>query len=102
MAGGGRRHWDLKYKYAMSLEDFDRLVEEQGGCCGICGTDKPGAANWNIDHDGQCCPGGTKGCGNCVRGLLCRSCNLMIGYAEDDVVVLRSAINYLHAYRNAA
>lgn len=99
---GGRRHWDLRYRYDMSLEDFDELVAEQGGVCGICGKDDPQAPAWNIDHDGSCCPGGSKGCGQCVRGALCRACNLMIGYAGDDVAVLRSAINYLNFHARPA
>ncbi len=99
---GGRRQWDLRYRYGLSVEQFDAMVVEQGDVCGICGRDEPGAANWHVDHNGQCCPGGTKGCGNCVRGLLCRACNLMIGYAGDNVAVLRSAINYLNFHARSA
>jgi hypothetical protein len=33
-----------------------------------------------------------------VRGLLCANCNLAIGYANDDPVVLRKAIAYLDKY----
>lgn len=30
-----------------------------------------------------------------VRGLLCWTCNTMLGYARDSILVLSSAINYL-------
>lgn len=31
------------------------------------------------------------------RGLLCRTCNLMIGFAHDDTSILEQAITYLRA-----
>lgn len=31
-----------------------------------------------IDHDHKCCPG-HRSCGSCVRGIVCRSCNLLYG-----------------------
>ena len=31
-----------------------------------------------------------------VRGVLCRACNLMIGFAEDDEQILLNAIKYLN------
>lgn len=99
----GRRSRDLRYRYGITEEDFAAMLTEQGDCCAICGSDDSGSTNWHVDHDNQCCPGGTKGCGNCVRSALCRSCNLLLGYARDNVIILRSAINYLHMHRaNAA
>jgi hypothetical protein len=32
-----------------------------------------------------------------VRGLLCRHCNLLLGYCEENVLVLQRAINYLNS-----
>jgi len=39
-----------------------------------------------IDHDHQT---------GKVRGLLCGFCNALIGYAKDDISILKSAIKYL-------
>lgn len=30
-----------------------------------------------------------------VRGLICRTCNLLLGYSKDNRQILQAAINYL-------
>lgn len=35
-----------------------------------------------------------------IRGLLCRSCNLMLGNAQEEVSTLASAIKYLEEYND--
>ncbi len=68
------REYKYKMKYGMTIADYDALLKRQGGCCAICG--KPAAEATRrlvIDHDhasGQ------------VRGLLCDSCNIFLGYFE--------------------
>lgn len=84
--------------YGLTAERFDAMLTTQNGRCAICRSDDPGRDTWNIDHDHACCPG--KGsCGNCVRGLLCQNCNLMIGHAKDDAALLQQAIAYLGSRR---
>jgi len=61
--------------------------------CEGCGA----AENLTVDHDHQCCPP-TKpatSCGKCVRGTLCRGCNLILGYAKDNPTLLRALADYL-------
>jgi hypothetical protein len=61
--------------YGLSRERFDALLEFQGGGCAICGAAEAGyGRRWHIDHDHGCCPG-ERACGQCVRGILCLTCN---------------------------
>jgi len=79
----------LKRNYGISIEDFDAMYEEQEGKCKICGSEKPkGRGGFHVDHCHQ---------SGAVRGLLCTSCNMMLGLASDDIGTLRNAIRYLQA-----
>jgi len=88
----------VKYKI-----DFDALWQAQEGKCASCGRLMVrGGKNPDsvcVDHDKRCCSG-KKSCGKCVRGLIHRNCNLVLGYAKDDLVVLRSAVDYLERWNS--
>lgn len=79
---------------------YDLIVEQYYKCAGNCG--KPCEPDeydfvsslWQVDHDHKCCPG-SRSCGKCVRGVLCRSCNLALGLVEDNIENLRGLIAYL-------
>jgi hypothetical protein len=78
---------NLKSKYNLTLEQFEKRFEEQGSCCAICKATEPGSKNgWHVDHShvtGK------------VRGILCHHCNLTIGHAKDDVERLKQILDYL-------
>ena len=91
----------LKLRYSITLDELVEVYELQGGGCAICNKSLPHPADeqgdkWqsNIDHDHACCPTDTT-CGNCVRGLLCRDCNLMLGHAKDNLSTLQKGVEYL-------
>lgn len=84
-------------KMGLSAEQWHAAVDQQGGRCAICSTTPPIALC--IDHDRACCPG-RNSCGACLRGLLCRPCNLMLGNANDNPAHLIAGVAYLAA--NAA
>lgn len=88
----------LKRHYAMSLDQYNEILQRQGGTCIICFQTCKTGRSLSTDHDHACCPG-SKSCGKCIRGLLCRGCNLAIGYMEDDPDRLRAAADYLEACR---
>jgi hypothetical protein len=93
-----RRSW-AKNTHGLTDEQYNALLESQGGGCAICGTTEPGGTSkkFHIDHDHSCCEG-SRLCGECIRGLLCNSCNLGIGLFGDDPARLRSAANYQEQY----
>jgi hypothetical protein len=80
--------------YNLTVERYDAILASQSGRCAICATDDPGPRGWHIDHDHGCCPG-IGSCGQCVRGLLCHYCNMLLGHAKDSTDVLDRAKQYL-------
>ena len=77
----------LKSKFGMTLEDYDTMLEQQEGCCKVCGTDEPGGqGRFHVDHNH------TTGK---VRGLLCSGCNKGLGHLQDSPDVLLKALAYL-------
>jgi hypothetical protein len=90
----------VKGKYKI---DFYKVWEEQEGLCALCykpmlqvGKEPTSVC---VDHDRACCSG-KKSCGNCVRGLIHFSCNLVLGYAKDDPYTLQKAVEYLERWRD--
>lgn len=81
-------------RHNITADIYQAQLAAQGGCCAICGTTEPGAPRFHIDHDHSCCSG-EGSCGKCLRGLLCRSCNMGIGLLKDNPSVLASAVEYL-------
>lgn len=78
----GARRALLKYRYGISVEEWDEMFDAQDGTCKICA--KEGDLQVDHDHDtGR------------VRGLLCWACNTLLGCAADDPARLRIAADYL-------
>lgn len=94
----GADHWrrqKILSNFGLTAEQFESLLERQGGCA-ICPAPEPGGkGSWHVDHDHACCPVSGKSCGRCVRGILCHNCNLMLGHAKDSIETLKMAIRYL-------
>lgn len=93
-----KRRLALKIKYGISIEQYDELLKSQGGVCAICGLPETTIdTRYNtlrslaVDH---CHATGI------VRGLLCNSCNPMLGNSKDDIEILTKAINYLRKTNN--
>lgn len=81
-----RDYW-LKTRYGISLAEYDAMVQRQGGKCAICQKTK---RRLDVDHHHA---------SDQVRELLCRSCNIGIGYLQESVEVLEGAIAYLKRHQ---
>ena len=81
----------LKKKYGISLEDYDKMLEEQEHGCKICGSKKS-----HMKHSDYLCVDHCHTTGK-VRGLLCSKCNSAIGLLDEDTNRMRLAIQYLRA-----
>ena len=82
-----RRNGHLQETHGISLEDYDKLLEEQNNSCIICGTETPrGIGRFHVDHNHKT---------DKIRGLLCNNCNLGLGYFSDNPKTLVAAANYL-------
>lgn len=83
-------------RHGITEDRYLELLARQGGKCAICKTTEPGGrGRWCIDHDHGCCPTGDGSCGQCIRGILCASCNTGLGMFKDNPDALRAAIRYL-------
>jgi len=60
-----------KSKYNLIEEEYISILNRQGGTCGICSHDFKQTPQ--VDH----CHYSGK-----IRGLLCMSCNILLGYYE--------------------
>lgn len=83
------------WKYGLPLDKLEQLYFI--GCCRVCGE----ASDLHIDHDHSCCPSlntsTRRGCGKCVRGLLCFGCNSALGRVKDNPQTLRALADYLES-----
>lgn len=79
----------LMRKYGLSLEQYDGMLEAQGGGCAICGRPARNDSSLHVDHDHAT---------GAVRGLLCFSCNNALADFQEDRGMLRNAIGYLMAH----
>lgn len=86
-----RRWKKLLKQYGITQDEYEQLESGQEFKCAICKQPemrmyKDVLCRLVVDHDHET---------NKVRGLLCYACNLMLGYARDNISTMKEAINYL-------
>lgn len=86
--GGKSKNAHLKRTYGITLEDFNRMLFNQNGCCLICKKQRTELLVMDI-HVDHCHKTGK------VRGLLCSSCNQGLGNFKDNIANLLAAVEYL-------
>lgn len=72
--------------FGISADDFDALLDGQGGGCAVCGSVPERAASLHLDH---CHDSGA------IRGILCLSCNQGLGKFRERADLLDAAARYL-------
>ena len=78
--------YQIKKNYGITIEQYNEMLKAQNNKCLICHAEFKTMKSTYIDHNhitGK------------VRGLLCVKCNSGIGYLNDDINLLKEAINYL-------
>ena len=93
------KHKSACTRFGLTVDEITELFNSTRMFCPICrekmqfGGDRNREAH--IDHDHACCPTGGRSCGGCVRGVICRSCNMALGHVRDSVATLDAMKSYL-------
>ena len=78
---------NLKIKYGISLDQYNKMLDDQNGCCKVCGNHE---SNFKkglfVDH----CHKTDK-----IRGLLCNGCNAGLGQLKEDTKIMQKLIEYV-------
>jgi hypothetical protein len=83
-----RKNSLLKYGYGITLDDYNKMFEQQKGKCAICKRHQNNLTRTLcVDHDHKT---------NQVRALLCVTCNTDVSVVEDR---LKEMLKYLNKYR---
>ena len=87
-----KRNDHLKRRYGITLDQWNEMFSEQGGCCAICNKHQSELKkNLAVDHNhttGE------------IRKLLCSNCNTAIGLLNEDTELLLNAIEYLRSAKS--
>lgn len=82
-----QKNYKLFYKYGITIDIYNDLLNKQNHACKICKkTQLESKEVLHVDHNHKT---------GDIRGLLCRDCNLILGFARDDKTILKAAIEYL-------
>lgn len=83
-------HWKQK-GIELDLDTYNTMFLKQGGCCAICGRHQEAfTQRLAVDHDHST---------GAVRGLLCASCNNLLGRVENTPELIRRMEEYLQSFQ---
>jgi hypothetical protein len=91
-----RKKSNRKYRissYGLTQELFDLLLEAQQNTCGMCHEPFEEGQLIHVDHDHACCRAKNPSCGECIRGLLCHTCNIALGHIERRYAMARAYLD---------
>lgn len=79
--------------YGLTQELFDLLLDAQQNACGMCHEPFDEGQLIHVDHDHTCCQKKNRSCGKCIRGLLCHTSNIALGYIERRYAMARAYLD---------
>ncbi len=90
-----QRRYYLVSKYGITIDDYMEMLASQDFGCAICEVKENAYGQvsgraFAVDHNHET---------GKVRGLLCQTCNRMLGLAGDSVERLKKSLDYLEAHR---
>lgn len=77
------REANLKYRYGMTLVDYNEMLVSQDSRCKICDVESSGLVVDHCHNSGE------------IRGLLCPNCNKGLGLFKDSPERMERAAQYL-------
>ena len=87
-----QRNGELRRNFGISYAEYLVMLDAQQGRCAICAVRQEDLSKaFAVDH----CHSSGK-----IRGLLCWRCNSSIGRFEEDVNLLKRAIEYLQIHKS--
>lgn len=78
--------YQKKHLYKLNEEEYKELFVKQNNKCAICGNEFGDDLKGFVDHSHET---------GKVRGVLCTKCNTLLGFANDNIEILKAAIEYL-------
>ena len=76
---------ELQREYGISLKDYRKMKKDQNHLCAICKN----KSKLVVDHNHE---------NKIIRGLLCQSCNKVLGFSKENITTLKNAIHYLERH----
>lgn len=89
---GKRAEYRRRQRFNLEPEQYEAMLTQQGGVCGICNEAPRGQRGFHVDHDHNT---------GKVRGILCHHCNIGIGCFQDNPATLELAMLYILASKDA-
>lgn len=84
---------EIKRRYQLSIEEYNAQLAAQNCKCCICGKQHDPTLKRGRLYVDHCHSTGK------IRGLLCSACNSALGYMNDDIEILKTAIAYIEFYK---
>jgi len=81
------KNYALQKQFGIGMKEYLDMHLAQEGKCAICHKESPDPGRvLGVDHDHKT---------EKIRGLLCTNCNLGLGNFQDNIELLKNAIQYL-------